>query len=201
MEFNLEYLPSYEEVLNQCKYIRSEWSANMIDTNLTYLSIEFITTKLIYSINNKKDFINLFLNKSINCRKKNINYLNILIKFLSNHEINERVLNIINDQLKLTNTCTIFNFKLENDLYNLYNFVPTNLINEFNMKLLNSLLLIYYYDGVYDGLETQYFTIFEHFLYLYLIPYNLDFPFNINSLEFIKSESKELKLELANITS
>ena len=184
-------LPTIEEIV---KYNINEYGKyNLQYDGLGHCHIIDYIRKLVNNINNKQNFINLFLIESINRLNQNINYYNILIKFLSNNIITSNISNIPNKML-FTNTCTILHYKINNNLYNLYNFVDNNLINEFNTILLNCLLPIYYIipNSHYIHLDAVFYE--TKIIKLYLFKYNPDLPINID-LNELKILNNELKIQ------
>lgn len=171
-------LPNYDEIN---KWSRNEFEVihriryNADDPILVLNTIiGFINTKIVNKINSKKDFIKLLLDKSINRLNHNINYYNVIINNLQDIEDNYGVsFNKISRKILFTNTCTILYYKINNNLYNLYNFVENNLIDKFNTILLSCLLSLYYlFDKITNDSNLCYNTTFyENFKNLYLFKY------------------------------
>ena len=160
-------LPTLDNIIEQV----SEFKNYNNDTHY-YLIIDYINKILIKYIKNKQDFINLYLNESIN-----IVCYNLLIQISHYYQFNE-----INNNILFTNTCEILYYKINNNIYNLYNFVENNLINEFNTILLTYLLTIYYFPNCkYSDFNNDWkkYFIDNYLIKLYLFKYNQDLPINI----------------------
>jgi len=162
-------LPTYDEIN---KLNRNENNLTLVLNTI----IGFINTKIVNKINSKKDFIKLLLDKSINRFNYNINYYNVIINNLQDIEDNPYYgvsFNKISRKILFTNTCTILYYKINNNIYNLYNFVENNLIDKFNTILLSCLLSLYYlFDKITNDSNLCYNTTFyENFKNLYLFKY------------------------------
>jgi hypothetical protein len=180
-----------------------------------------IITNLGDKIINKQEFIHLLLSLSINIKHKKLNYYNIFIKYLSLILIDS--ICSISNKILFTNTCQILHYKINNNLYNLYNFVSMNLVNDFNIQLVKCLLIIYYlyYDFLLDSNSNE-ITPYEaneneryqylggasnEFLKLFLFKYDIELPINLELSELkmqnneLKLQINELKLELSKISN
>ena len=177
----------------------------------------------------KQEFIHSFLSLSMTHRvnHQKLNYYNIFIKYLSYSHLSNQICSI-SEKILFTNTCQILHYKINNNLYNLYNFVSIDLVNDFNIQLVKCLLIIYYlyYDYLlnphsneinqYEVNENERYQYLgfasNEFLKLFLFPLNPELPINlelselkiqINELHTYCNESKlqinELKLELFKI--
>lgn len=181
-----------------------------------------IITNLGDKIINKREFIHSLLSLSINIKHKKINYYNIFIKYLSYNYLSDSILSISN-KILFTNTCKILHYKINNNLYNLHNFVSIDLVNDFNIQLVKCLLIIYYlyYDFLLDSNSNE-ITPYEandneryqylggasnEFLKIFLFKYDLELPINLELSELkiqnneLKLQINELKLELSKISN
>jgi len=167
--------------------------------------LNYIKIQLVNKIDNKQEFIHSLLNSL----ETNINYYNIVIKLLSYPDIFniqskiQGFSNISNNILFMT-FYKILCYKINNNLYNLYNFVDNNLLDNFNIELLNCLLLIYYLCNPNDndflnkkcGINNWINNCSNEFLKLFLFKYNTELPLK-KELNELKLTIKELKLELS----
>jgi hypothetical protein len=172
-------LPTFDEIN---KWSHTEYEVkyrpryNVYDPTLELNNIlDYINTKIVNEINNKKDVIKLLLDKSVNRFNQNINYYNIIINNLQDIEDTPQyggLFNIISRKILFTNTCTILYYKINNNLYNLYNFVEDNLIDKFNTILLSCLLSLYYlHDITMDNINIHHCVFQVNFKNLYLFKY------------------------------
>ena len=202
MEFTIQDLPTWNTIHDDIEIELK--NPNIYGQNFYSLFIKYIN-KLENKINNKKKFIYLFLSASINSRDKLTNYYNKFIVFLRNSNINNQI-NNISYKMLFTNTCQILHYKINKNIYNLYNFVDNNLINDFNIELLNCLLLIYYlYDDEHNycridiNSPCEYSKIVScNFFKLFTFNYNIELPIN-KELNELKIQINELKLQLSKI--
>ena len=133
-------LPTNDEI---SKWVSVKFKHTRGITLNNSITVTYINTEIVNKINNKKDFIKLLLDKSVNRFNQNINYYNVIINYLQ--DIEDRCnLSKISNKILFTNTCIILYYKINNNIYNLYKFVENHLIDKFNTILLSCLLAIYY---------------------------------------------------------
>lgn len=200
MEFNISNLPTLKDIME---------IVNQMEPTHQYVSIfhsisvfKYIIT-IVTKISNKREFIHSFLNiKNV----QNKSYYDIFINYLS-YDFNPSLTGISKTML-FTNTCQIFHYKIDNNIYNLYDFVENILIDDFNTKLLRCLLLIYYlYDDFIHGPNIHINdsnnysgSVSNEFSKLFLFKFNSELPIN-SELNELKIQINELKLELYELSN